>query len=729
MIGRVLRPYRAIAAVVALAATLVAALELIGGGSGRPREALADYVIIAGAPGLRWDDLSPTATPVLWQLVGEATVGALAVQSAARLTCPADGWLTLGAGNAAEWGIVRQPDPCGELPARVMRPDRSGGWVVEQPSVVEHNRKLAWGARPGALSESVRCTVAVGRGAALAAARPVGRVDRYLPALPDDFGRLFTECPLSIVDLGTVSGTGADRAAAVARVDAAAAKVLSARPNGSLLIVAGLADTESPSRLHVVLAQGPGFTGGWLESASTRRPGYVQLVDLAPTALSALADTGTGPPSTRQAHLGVFRGSAATRIDEGRPEDIAATVRALSGADQLARAQRNVSRRFLLALVPAQLLVALVAIPLLRRARASGPRGPRPVPPWWRRGVTVALTVSGMALPAALLVDVVPWWRTPAPGLLFAALWLVAVSAATAAVLAARARHARLGAACVGAGIAAVGVLVNLLSGGWLQLFGIGGSVDSGRFFGLGSVGLGVFIGGLLLAAGCLAQWAGQVWRVPTLVAAGCVGILVVGSPHLGADPVAAVALTAGFCTAVTMASAGWLTLTRLAVATGTGLAVTVALAALDRVRPVERRGALGNFIAGLSDGTAELALRRVSADNVVAIATSPLTVIALGAGLFVFFVLLRPWGGLKRLYGLFPPLRGVSVGIGVSSLASGLAAGAGMVVAGAAAATVLPLLTLTSMQALAHADERTVPTTSCDTTTGEPTGPSRVLL
>ena len=66
------------------------------------------------------------------------------------------------------------------------------------------------------------------------------------------------------------------------------ARVLAARPERSLVLVAGLADTDQSSRLHVAVADGPGWDGGWLTSPSTGRDGYLQLVDLAPTALAAL---------------------------------------------------------------------------------------------------------------------------------------------------------------------------------------------------------------------------------------------------------------------------------------------------------------------------------------------------------------------------------------------------------------------------------------------------------
>src|SRR5690606_33680232 len=113
--------------------------------------------------------------------------------------------------------------------------------------------KLTWGAVPGALAESVRCTVAIGPGAAVAAARPFGRVDRYEPDLPADPAELLASCVLSIVDLGVIEGADADtRAAAARQADETLARVLAARPQRSLVLVAGVADTEQSSRLGVV---------------------------------------------------------------------------------------------------------------------------------------------------------------------------------------------------------------------------------------------------------------------------------------------------------------------------------------------------------------------------------------------------------------------------------------------------------------------------------------------
>jgi hypothetical protein len=710
MLGRV-RPPVAVAVIAALVAALVGVTALITHPGAAKVSGRADRVIIAGAPGLRWGDLTPTNTPTLWQLAGAGSVGVLTARSASRLTCPADGWLTLGAGNAAEWGIVRGEDPCVEVPAAVTSPDGIGGRVSEQALVVEHNRELAWGAQPGALAESVRCTVAVGRGAAVAAARPVGRVDRYVESLPADPGQLLTECPLSIVDLGTVAGGRRARAAAAARADAVVARLLAARPPGTLLILAGLADTGTPARLHVVIAEGPGYTSGWLASPSTGRRGYVQLFDLAPTALAAL---GEEPPAR------LFAGTAAGPV-AGGTEDTAATVRLLTDADARAQSHNSIASRFLLVLALLNAIVLGLAVPMLRRARVAGRRGFRPVSQPVRRVAEAVLAAAGLAVPAALAADLVavlaPGASRGSLGLFFALAWLVVLALSTGLVLAGPLRRHTLATAAAAGGIAA-GIAVagaaavgGVAAGGWLQLYGVGGPavLAGGRYSGLGPVGLGVFIAGLLLSAGFLAQQVARAGRPIVVGVAGCAGIVVVGSPYLGADPGGAVALTAGVSVAVVMASGGWLTVTRLLAAVAGGTVLIGALAAIDMSRPPGERGSLGSFLVAVEDGTAGLTARRASAANVVAAVTSPLTLFVLVGIAFWLFVLLQHWGGLKRLFALYPAIRAVTAGTAVAALLGGVANRAGLVVAGAATAVMVPLVTLMVLRALVHAGERTV--------------------
>ena len=225
----------------------------------------------------------------------------------------------------------------------------------------------------------------------MAAARPIGRIDQYADSLPDDPRALLSQCTLSMVDLGTVSANDpVKRAAQVRAVDAQLAKVVQARPKDSLLLVAGLSDTDSTSRLHVAIADGPGYGSKWLTSSGTGRSGYVQLIDLAPTILTAL---GVGFPPK------LFHG---TQIVDGsaRPADPAVAVARLADSDHEGRVQHDVATWFFWALVIFETILLLICVPLLRRARRSAePHGPPPVAPSRVRLAEFALMVGALGDP------------------------------------------------------------------------------------------------------------------------------------------------------------------------------------------------------------------------------------------------------------------------------------------------------------------------------------------
>jgi hypothetical protein len=665
----------------------------------------ADYVVLAGVAGLRWEDVNPQTTPTLWRMAERGSIGSLSVRSAAQPTCPVDGWLTLGAGNYAAWDNEPVTGGCPAPQVTVEQPDGIGANLPGQQTVVRYNKEQQpWGAIPGALAESVRCTVAVGPGAAVAAARPFGRVDRYVPTLPANPADLLASCVLSIVDLGTVAGDDpVVRAAAAARADAALARVLAARPPRSLVVVAGVSDTDPTSRLHVAVADGPGWSGGWLTSPSTGRDGYIQLIDLAPTALAAVGRSMPGR---------LFQGQAATTVP-GRPADLSAAIAQPADADREAGAQRRVASWFFALLAAFQFLLAVAVVPLLRRARRrAGPVGPTPVSRRVVATVEILLIAAALAIPAALVADVVPWWRGDHGALYFGVVTVLLLGLGTAAVRLAPAYRWTLGPMGSVAGLAALVVGVDVVTGARLQLNGVAGysALEGGRYAGLGTVGLGVFVAGTLLAAGCLAQQVRRNWRPAVVVLVGGIGVVVIGSLYLGADSVGAVALTAGVSIAAAISTGGWLTLGRLAWATIAGLAVTIGFAVLDMRRPAGEQGSLGRFLAALADGTSGPTMHRSGDANVAALVGSPLTVLAIVGAVLVWFALLRPWGGLKRLFGIYPAIRAGMAGITVAALIGGLLGGSALDVAGAAAALTVPLAALAALRVLDHAADRTQP-------------------
>ncbi|WJK35816.1 hypothetical protein O7610_05470 [Solwaraspora sp. WMMA2065] len=670
----------------------------------------ADYVVIVGVPGLRWDDVDRRTTPTLWRLAEQGSIAALAVRSAQRPTCPADGWVTLGAGNYAAYDGITGTTGDGTCPLAqiaVEQPDGIGGYLTSQPATVRLNQeRLTWGAVPGALAESVRCTVAIGPGAALTAARPFGRVDRYEPQLPPDPADLLASCVLSVVDAGVVAGSDpTERAAAARRADETLARVLAARPQRSLVLVAGLADTGAPTRLHVAVADGPGWETGWMTSPTTGRDGYLQLVDLAPTALHVL---------DRDQPDGLFIGQPASSAP-GRPEDLATAIAYPADADREARAQRRAAVWFFGLLAGFHTALAVAVVPLLRRVRRTAGRpGPDPVTRRANAVMEVLLIAAALAIPAALLAEVVPWWRSGRPGPALAVATVLVVAAATAAVRISRSYRRTLAPMTLVATIAAAVVAADVLTGARLQLNGVAGysASEGGRYAGLGTVGLGVLIAGTLLAAGCLAQRVRRGCRVTVVVTIGGAAVILVGSPYLGADPVGAIALTAGVAVTAAISTGGWLSVPRVAWATVASLLVTAGFALLDLQRPETERGSLGRFLTALADGTGGLTLHRSSAANMSALLSSPLTVLTLVAAVLVWFALLQPWGGLKRLFGIYPAVRAAMAGIAVSSVIGGGLAGSALDVAGAAAAVTVPLAALVALRVLGHSADRTRPST-----------------
>jgi hypothetical protein len=660
-----------------------------------------DYVIIAGAAGLRWDDIDQQRTPTLWREASKGAIGWLSVKSANHTTCPDDGWLTLGAGNYGAYGTQRVTGECPALNPELTQPDGIGANLTRQPAIVQENQETPYGAVPGALAESVRCSVAVGPGAAIAAARPFGRVDKYAPVLPADPRTLLSTCVLSIVDLGSVTGTGAARQAQVAAADATLAKVLAARPPESLVLVAGVSDTDTTSRLHVAIADGPGWDHGWLTSAGTGRNGYLQLVDLAPTALSALSRI---PPEK------LFSGRAAGVVP-GRTGDLGAAVSGDHDADARAGAQHGLATRFFLVLAAVQLLLFLLAVPLMMRARRhAGPTGPASPSRVLVSTIEILLIAAALAIPAALLADAVPWWRGGRPGVVFGAVTLLLIAVGTVAVRASPRYHRTLWPlGAVGAiGLAVVGV--DLITGANLQLNGVAGysAIQGSRYAGVGGVGLGVFAAGTLVVAGVLAQWVRRRWRPVVVVFIGGFAVIMVGSPYLGADPVGAIAVTAGVCVAAAISTGGWLTFQRFAWATLSGLLVTAGLAVLDLRRPALEQGSLGRFLSELSNGAGGPALQRVATANGQSLVDSPLTILAVVGVFMLAFCQFSPWGGLNRLFGLHPALRAAGAGTTVATLLAGVLGGSALVVAGAAAAAAVPVAVLTTLRVLDHAADRT---------------------
>ncbi|MGH3645872.1 MAG: hypothetical protein ACRDTM_01655, partial [Micromonosporaceae bacterium] len=387
-------------------------------------------------------------------------------------------------------------------------------------------------------------------------------------------------------------------------------------------------------------------------------------------------------------------------------------VAALRDADRAAAAQPGQAHRFAIVLVVVQLLLFAAVIPVLWRIRRAAATEDASRPVWTaaERVLEICAVAAGLVIPSAMLADLVPWWRSGTPGLLLTAVTVGALAVLTAAIRLAPWWRTPLWPVGGVAGVTMAVIAADLLTGSHLQLDSVAGygAVEGGRIVGLSAIGAGVFAVGVLLLGGYLAQLLPR-HRAPLAVAlVGGAGVLLAGVA--GMDAGSAIALTAGVCLTAITCTGGWLTATRLLWATFVGIAVAGVFVLVNLYPSPEHRGRLGRFFTDIAEGVPGALISRTAEANAITFGSSPLTVLVVAGALFGGLVLLRPSGGLLRVYGLYPAIRAALIGSGVAAVLGGLVDGAGVVVVGAATATAVPLAVLLCLRALARAHLRTAP-------------------
>lgn len=547
--------------------------------------------MLVGIPGLRAGDLSPTGTPELWRLLTTGASGSLSVRAVRRSTCPADGWLTLNAG-------ARTGGPTGRgcpFPSVVATGD--GGARVDGLAGARED----FGAVFGTLAASagrVGCVAAVGPGAALALADAAGRVERYATEVDAP------SCPLTVVDLGALPGSG-PRAEALRRADDALARLTGRLPPGATVVVAGLADDDTTARLHVAIAAGPRFGAGRLDAPSTRQPGLVQLTDLTPTLLDLIGAAPATPMVGSVIH-GVPAHDAP--LDRLRGPAVAADV------------QRDALVPFFTGLAAALLLFTGLAL-RTRHARL--------------RPVAVALA----CVPAAtFLVNLCPWWTLTAPALGLAALVAGAVLALWAAATFGPWDAPGFVALATAALLAA-----DAITGSRLQQSTLYGQspLIAGRFYGFGNSTFAVFAVASLLGAATLAAGRRRPWIA--VAAVGSAAVAVDGWPGWGTDVGGVLALVPAFALLGLWVSGVRVTLRRAATAALGGVAVLTVVALVDWLRPAPARSHLGAFVQQVLDGRAGTVLARKATTNLHTFTDNPLALLVPVALAVVVVWLARP--------------------------------------------------------------------------------------
>ena len=643
----------------AVAAALAAALSGTGSGpaqaAGRPGPAISPHVVIVGLSGLRWTDVSASATPALRAMARAGSPGSLVAFAVGPHTCPADAWLTLNGGDRAQ-APHTSTGPCPALPAVIVRPGQARApgpaRVTAMPSLVSYNHTLNYSPRWGLLASAAgrgSCATAVGPGAALALAGPAGNVGSYLPAVSGISRAVLARCPLTVVDLGSLpgaSGHGGARAAALRDADAEIAAITAELPAGTTLMVAGLGSTTLPPHLQAIVISGPAYRSGQLDAPSTRQAGMVVLTDLTPTVLGWRG---------RPRPVGL-PGSQITRSGRGA---LAPTLRGLIGQDTTAQVWMS-TRQIFFRIYVAVDLVVLIGIGLLfwggqpdrRRRRAA----------LWR----LAGTITGAVPAGSFLANLVPWWLMSHPaiwqyGLTVA--WTVAVSAIA---LAGPWRRDPFGPPGAVAAMTVLIVGLDVITGSRLQLgspFGLS-VLQGGRFYGIGGAGIGLYAVCAVIAI----AWAGNTLLRPArspapdphppadgrgraLLAASAVALFAViacGWPQFGAKVGGTIAIVP-CALLLLMAMAGIrITVRRVAVVLGSGVALFAVFAVINYLIPATGQSDIGSFAGNLVHGHSGGLLLRKLTSMLDSISLSPAVLPII---ILVGLILLRPsWFAVKAV-------------------------------------------------------------------------------
>jgi hypothetical protein len=594
------------------------------------------HVVVVGISGLRWSDVSPTATPTLWRLAGQGSVGSLVDYAVKPLTCPADAWLTLNAGARAQSEHTNAA--CGAFPAVI--PAGAGATVPAMGALEAYNNQFHNSPNWGLLAQkTLGCATAVGPGAALALASKSGDVASYLPSAADLTAGVLARCPLTVVDLGTIGS--AERSSALASADAELARIAADLPAGSTLLVAAPGATTKPPHLQLALVNGPGYQAGLLDAASTRQPGMVVLTDLTPTVLGWLG-------ATRPADA---VGAQITRGDRG---SLSSTVQSLAGRDAAEQVWRDTHDEFFWAYALADAAV-LGGIGLAFWGAAEDRRRRRAR--WWRvAGVFAASVPAG-----TFLANLVPWQTSEHP-----AAWLYVTSVAVAAFVARVAlagpwrRHwlGPFGAVCL---FTLVVLGIDVMTGSRLQLetpFGLS-VLEAGRFYGIGNEALGIYGISGLVAAGWLALVAlrrsassGPSSRRLAVLAVAVVAVFAVfasGWPGFGGKVGGTIAMVPCFALLALAVAGIRLNWRRVLLVAVSGLALFAVFALINYFVPVTGKSDIGSFAGSSLHGhSGGLLLRKINSNigSLSVNAFSPLIpIVVVVSGLMLW----RPaWFGLK---------------------------------------------------------------------------------
>ena len=605
----------------------------------------SEALLVVSMPGVGWADVERLDLPNLERFASDAAIAHLATRLGRRSARIDDAYLTIGAGTRAlapprGGGVAVEPGesfggaPAGALVERRVGREPEGPAYVNVAVAAERNAGSTYGATVGDLGEAL-AQEGVSRSV-------IANADTSLDAVsPESFGRDAVAALMDhdgLVDGGAVSagllepegqapwgitldadavitafesawgGPGqrvvlvetsdlrraatytslvnSERAAvmrddALRRSDALLGRLLAAAgPDATVLVVSPVAPPGG-NDLALTALRSSATGGGFLRSPTTRRSGYVQLADIAPTMRTIL-------------------GHEVAEDAEGRPFTFEPDGRSLeSRVDVLvSAAEQSRFRDSNLPLVVTAIVVLLFALSVVAVALW---RSPSLATPARRRLVRLGAFLALGVVPATFVAHVLD--AATRSTVLYAL--VVLTGAVLVASVAARLDRDIHGVGIVfSVGLVVATIAIDVLIGAPLQvnaIFGYSVAV-AGRFAGIGNLAFALLSSAALLLAVLLVHQFGDRGRpfaIATLIAV----VAIDGLPMLGADVGGVLSMVPAFGIAALLLVGRRIRSVDVIGVAGAALAVLFTAAFIDSARPQGTRTHLARLAEHLTDG------------------------------------------------------------------------------------------------------------------------------
>jgi hypothetical protein len=399
-------------------------------------------------------------------------------------------------------------------------------------------------------------------------------------------------------------------------------------------------------RLTIAALRAPGVEPGLLRTGTTRRSGFVQLIDVAPTILERAGVEVPDSMEGRAAEVGRGGGSATDRRDF------------LEDADEAARFRDERIPTIVIVFVVVQILLVIGA--LLWLARPDRPRVATALQ-------TAALAALGL-IAAVLLARAVPFHEI---GDVAYWIWLAAISLLLAGLYRLARRRDELRPLMLALGVIVALLLFDVLVGTPLQFnnpLGYSPRV-AGRFSGYGNLAYSALASSTVLLAGLVAHRIGG--RRGALTAIGLLALVFVvdGVPFWGADVGGVLSILPAYAVTAYLLLGMRVRLRTALLCGAAALAAVLAFAAFDLTRPSDQRTHLGRlFETGGSRGWSGVwtVIQRKISENLAVLFTSEWLIIVLLVLAFLAFLYARHREVLHGLVQRVPEMRAAFIGFAI---------------------------------------------------------------